>query len=104
MEDLLRPQGFISSVVKSIQKKTYSSQWKKYKEWCLDESLHPWISDDPKLISYERARDQLMKHLDFLKPQAKSHSILPDSKSAMCWAFRSALAIEIVGMRFSAAL
>ena len=95
MEDLLRPQGFISSVVKSIQKKTYSSQWKKYKEWCLDESLHPWISDDPQLISYERARDQLMKHLDFLKPQAKSHSVLPDSKSAVCWAFRSALAIEL---------
>ena len=95
MEDLLRPQGFISSVVKSIQKKTYSSQWKKYKEWCLDESLHPWISDDPKLISYERARDQLMRHLDFLKPQAKSHSVLPDSKSAVCWAFRSALDIEL---------
>ena len=36
-----------------------------------------------------------MTHLDFLKPQAKSRSILPDSKSAMCWAFRSALAIEL---------
>ena len=34
MEDLRRPKGFISSVLKSIQKKTYSSQWKKYKEWC----------------------------------------------------------------------
>ena len=80
--------------MKSVKKSTYASQWKHYKEFCLSESKHPWISDDPQKIPYERAREQLMNFLDYLKPQAESYGVFHDPKSAVCWAFRVVLAID----------
>ena len=56
---------------------------------------HPWVSDDPRLFSYERARDQLMSFLDFRKNQANPFSVFPDHKSAVFRACKSALAIEL---------
>ena len=95
LEDLDRPQGFISSVLKSIKKNTHSSQWKAYKQYCLDASVHPWVSRFKSSISYEQARDQLMGFLDHLKPISKSFGSFPNHKSAVCWAFRVVLAIDL---------
>ena len=47
------PQGYIDSVVRPELKKSFSTQWKHYREWCLDEGLHPWLSFDCTQVTIE---------------------------------------------------
>ena len=45
LEAISHPQGFINSVVR-VSLTDYNSHWQKYKWWCLEEGLHPWLSFD----------------------------------------------------------
>ena len=55
---------------------------KRYKVWCLDEGLHPWLSFDPTEVSIDKARDQFMKSLDFIKLDIRSYSNFCNHKSS----------------------
>ena len=59
-------EGYIDSVLRCQQKDSYSTQWKHYKLWCLEECRHPWVSLDPNQVSANSARDQLMHLLDYI--------------------------------------
>ena len=83
-----RPQGYTESVVRQGLKKSFSSMWKKYKVWCLDEGSHPWLSFDHTQVSVDKARDRLMQCLDFIKLDMRSYSNFYNHKSAIACHFR----------------
>ena len=72
IEAIGRPQGFTDLVVRTSLK-DYNPEWRKYKRWCLDEGLHPWLSFDHKQVSASMAQDQLMAFLDFVKPSMQAY-------------------------------
>ena len=76
-------------------KKTFSTQWKHYKEWCLEEGLHPWLSFDHTQVSIELAREQLMAFLGYIKPSMQSYSNFCNHKSAVAKGFRVAFGFEL---------
>ena len=95
LEDLGRSKGYISSVLKYVKKNSNSSDRKKYESWCLDESRHPSVSFLLSDVSYEGTRDQLIEFLDHLKLLAEPCGIFPNSKSALAWAFRATLSLDL---------
>ena len=88
------PQGYIDSVVTPL-KKTFSAQWKHYKEWCLEERVHPWLSFDRTQVTIELARDQLMAFLSYIKPSMRSYSNFCNHKSAVAKSFRIVFGFEL---------
>ena len=56
--------------------------WKKYKVWCLGEGSHAWLCFDHTQVSVDKARDRLMRFLDFIKLDM-SYSNFYDHKSAI---------------------
>ena len=94
LETIGRPQGFIDSVVRTSLK-DYNSQWRKYKRWCLEEGLHPWLSFDHTQVSVTSARDQLMAFLDFVKPSMMAYSTFCNHKSAIVCSFRILFGFEL---------
>ena len=89
-----RPQGFIESVVRTSLK-DYNSHWRKYKRWCLEEGLHPWVSFDHTQVSVTMARDQLMAFLNFVKPSMRANSTFCNHKSAVVCSFRILFGFEL---------
>ena len=89
------PQGYIDSVVRTQLNKTFSTQWKHYKEWCLDEGLHPWLSFDRTQVPIELARDQLMSFLSYIKPSMQSYSNFCNHKSAVAKGFCIVFGFEL---------
>ena len=75
--------------------KDYNSQWRKYKRWCLEEGLHPWVSFDHTQVSVTMARDQLMAFLDFVKPSMRAYSTFCNHKSAIVCSFRILFGFEL---------
>ena len=88
------PQGYIDSVVTPL-KKTFSTQWKHYEEWCLEEGLHPWLSFDRTQVTIELARNQLMAFLGYIKPSMQSYSNFCNHKSAVAKGFRVVFGFEL---------
>ena len=88
------PQGYIDSVVGPL-KKTFATQWKHYKEWCLEAGVHPWLSFDRTQVTIELAREQLMAFLGYIKPSMQSYSNFCNHKSAVAKAFRVAFGFEL---------
>ena len=76
-------------------KKTFSTQWKHYKEWCLEEGLHPWLSFDHTQVSIELAREQLMSFLGYIKPSMQSYSNFCNHKSAVARCFRIVFGFDL---------
>ena len=76
-------------------KKTFPSQWKHYKEWCLEEGLHPWLSFDRTQVTIEFARDQLMASLGYIKPSMHLYSNFCNHKSAVAKGFRVVFGFEL---------
>ena len=76
-------------------KKTFSTQWKHYKEWCLEAGVHPWLSFDRTQVSIELAREQLMAFLGYIKPSMQSYSNFCNHKSAVAKGFRVAFGFEL---------
>ena len=82
-------------MVRTQLKKTFSTQWKHYEEWCLDEGLHPWLSFDRTQVTIELARDQLMSFLGYIKPSMQSYSNFCNHKSAVAKGFRIVFGFEL---------
>ena len=78
-------------MVRPQLKKTFSTQWKHPKEWCLDEGLHPWLSFNGTQVTIEHARDQLMAFLGYIKPSMQSYSNFCNHKSALAKGFHIVL-------------
>ena len=76
-------------------KKTFATQWKHYKEWCLEEGVHPWLSFDRTQVTIEFAREQLMAFLGYIKPCMQSYSNFCNHKSAVAKGFRVAFGFEL---------
>ena len=90
-----RPQGYIDLVVRLQLKKTFATQWKHYKEWCLEEGLHPWLSFDCTQVTMEKARDQLMAFWGYIKPSMRSYFNFCNHKSAVAKGFRIVFGFEL---------
>ena len=69
--------------------------WKKYKVWCLDEGSHPWLFFDLTQVSVDKARDQLMQFLDFIKPDMRSYSNFCNHKFAVACCFRIVFGFDL---------
>ena len=95
LQALGRPDGFIDSVLKCQLKSTYSSQWKHYKLWCLEECRHPWVSLDPNQVSANSARDQLIHFLGHMKPSMQWYNNFCNHKSAIATAFKLVFGFDL---------
>ena len=73
----------------ATKKPAYSSRWYKYKAWCLQTLHHPFVSASSSQLTYEKALEQIMEYLSYLKPSCKSFSSFSDTKSMLAWVFRS---------------
>ena len=82
-------------MVRPQLKKTFATQWKHYKEWCLEEGLHPWLSFDRTLVTIEQAHDQLMAFLGHIKPLMQSYSNFYNHKSAVAKDFCIVFGFEL---------
>ena len=69
--------------------------WQKYKVWCLDEGSHPWLSFDHTQVSVDKACDQLMQFLDFIKPDMRSYSNLCNHKSTIACCFHIVFGFDL---------
>ena len=57
--------------------------------------LHPWVSSDPRQVSLQSARDQLINFLGHIKPSMRSFSDFCNHKSAICTALRRVFGFEL---------
>ena len=95
LKALDRAEDFIDSVLRCQLKSTYSSHWKSYKRWYLEECRHPWVSLDPHQVSANSARDQLMDFLDYIKPSMRSYNHFCNHKSAIATAFKRVFGFDL---------
>ena len=95
LQAICRPQGYTESVVRQGHKKSFSSMWKKCKVWCLDEGSHPWLCFDHTQVSVDKACDQLMQFLDFIRPDMRSYSNFCKHKSTIACCFHIVFGFDL---------
>ena len=66
-----------------------------YKEWCLEEGLHPWLTLDHTQVTIEHARDQLMAFLGYIKLPMQSYFNFCNHKLAVAEGFHIAFGFEL---------
>ena len=82
-------------MVRPQLKKTFSTQWKHYNEWCLEEGWHPWLSFDCTQVMIEHACDSLMAFFSYIKLLLQSYSNFCNNKSIVAKGFRIVFSFEL---------
>ena len=63
--------------------------------WCLEEGLDPWLSFNHTKVWIDKARDQLMAFLGFIKPDMHSYSNFCNYKSSVACCFHIVFGFDL---------